>query len=489
MKGPVNAWRKLLLKIMSQNIRPESNLLGNFYHRYLGSAPVTIGGLTPDGEDGTNEITSLFIEAAHNSKAVTNISVRVHEGTPDTLLLEVADALHRGTSSFSLFNDEVNIDAMMRRGFSLADARNYAVAGCVETTCPGKTGSLSVSALLLTKLLDITLRNGDSAIMAGTIRGEGLRTGDPDHFRTFQELLDAFQKQGAYFIRKLVDGINRKDQLYAEHLPAPLISAFMGGCLEARKDVTRGGAVYDLAGISTINSIANLVDSLYVIKKLIFEEHHTDFHTLLSAIDCNFAGHEALLEKIRALPGKWGNGERETDDLAARVMKDLYRETYAHRNAKNGGPYTAFVISMITHTLDGRLSMASADGRAAASPFAASCNPNNVEKAGVTAVLRSVAALPFEDIMGAAVNVKFHPTAIGREIRARQKWVSLMRTYFALGGAQIQPTVASSEMLRQAQKDPDRHRDLIVKVGGYSTYFVDLGREIQDEVIARTEHQ
>jgi len=478
---------ELLLKIMSQNIRPESNILGNYYHRFLGSSPVTVGGVHPDGTDATNDLSHLFVEAAHRARAVTNLSVRVHEKTPDALLLQVADALHKGTSSYSLFNDEINIEAMRRHGFSDGDSRNYAIMGCVETTCPGKTGSMSACALLLNRLLDLVMRNGDSAILAGTIHGEGLRTGDPDTFQHFEEFLDAFQKQGAYFIRKIVEGCNLKDRLYEEHLPAPIISAFVDGCLDKKKDVTRGGAVYDLAGISMINAIGNLVDSLLVIKRLVFEQKRIDFKTLLEAVDNDFRGHEDLLRQIRKLPGKWGNGDPETDALAARVMKGLFDETYKYRNHK-GGPFTVFAISMITHTLDGRLSIAGPDGRRAASPYAASCNPYNVEKSGVTAALRSVAALPHQDMMGCAVNVKFHPSAIGTTPEARAKWVALVRAYFRMGGPQIQPTVASAATLREAKQDPDKHRDLIVKVGGYSTYFVDLGREIQDEVIARTEH-
>jgi len=478
---------ELLLKIMSQNIRPESNILGNFYHRYLGSSPVTIGGILPDGSDGTNELTHLFVEASHNSRAVTNLSVRVHEKTPDSLLLQVADSLHKGTSSYSLFSDEINIEAMERRGFSQPDARDYAVMGCVETLCPGKTGHMSATALQLNRLLDLVMRNGDSAILAGTIHGEGLRTGDPDTFESFDDFLDALHKQGAYFIEKIVEGCNLKDRLYEEHLPAPIISAFMDGCLEKKKDVTAAGAIYDLAGVSMINSIANLVDSLLVIKKFIFEERRIDFKTLLEALGSDFRGHEDLLQEIRNLSGKWGNGDPETDEMAARVMKGLFNETYKYKNHK-GGPFTVFAISMITHTLDGRLSLASPDGRRAASPYAASCNPYNVEKAGVTAALRSVATLPNEDMMGCAVNVKFHPSAIGETPQAREKWLALIRTYFRIGGSQIQPTVASASVLKEAQEDPDKHRDLIVKVGGYSTYFVDLGREIQDEVIARTEH-
>jgi formate C-acetyltransferase len=359
--------------------------------------------------------------------------------------------------------------------------------GCVEATCPGKTGSMSANALLLSRLLDITCRNGDSRILAGTIRAEGLRTGDPDTFESFAQFLDAFYKQADYSIRKLVEGSNIKDRLFAEHLPAPLISAFIDGCLDTGKDVTAGGARYGLAGISMINSIANLVDSLYVIKKLVFEQRAFDFKTLVKALDNNFAGHDEVLRRIKGLPGKWGNGNPEVDELAREVTKVLFENACAHRTI-HGAPFVVYVISMITHTIDGRLSIAGADGRPAASPYAASCNPYNVEKSGATAALRSVSRLPFEDVMGCAVNMKFHPTGIGRDENSRAKWASLLRVYFKLGGMQLQPTVVSAETLRKAREEPTAYRDLIVKVGGYSTYFVDLGREIQEEVIARTEH-
>jgi len=479
---------ELLLKIMSQNIRPESNMLSNFYHRYLGSSPVTLGGVTRTGEDATNDLTYLIVEAAHNSRAITNVSVRVHPGTPDDLLMLVGECLREGTSSFSLFNDEINIEAMRRRGFSEEDARDYAVMGCVETTCPAKTGSMSANALQLNRLLDITLRNGDAKILAGTIRGDGPGTGDPDSFHGFDQFLDALMHQARYFIGKIVDGSNLRDRLYEEMLPAPHLSVLLEGCIDGKKDLTAGGCKYDLSGISFVNSIANLTDSLHVIRKLIFEERKFTFKELIEAVDNNFDGYDHIYREIRNLRGKWGNGDPETDGLAHDVMKRMFEETYKYRSHR-GGPFVAYVISMTTHTIDGRLSLATPDGRRAATPYAASCNPYNVEKAGVTAVLRSVAALPFEDVMGCAVNVKFHPSGIGDNPDAMAKWVSLVRTYFQLGGSQVQPTVADAKMLKDAQKEPEKYRDLIVKVGGYSTYFVDLGREIQEEVIARTEHR
>lgn len=478
---------ELLLKIMSQNIRPESNILGNFYHRYLGSSPITLSGMTPEGQDATNDMTYVFLEAAHESKAVTNISVRVHEDSPDEVLLAVAEYLRQGTSNISLFADEMNVKAMVRRGFTETDARDYAVMGCVETTCPGKTGPMSANALQLSQLIDIVLRNGDSRLLAGTIKGDGLRTGEPESFKTFDDFLEALYKQSAYFIGKIAAGSNIRDKVFAERLPAPYLSAFTDNCVDSGKDVTRGGAKYIFAGVSMINSIANMIDSLLVIKELVFERKATTLRELTAAADNNYNGYEDIYREIQAIEGKWGNGDPETDALARRVMKRLFDMTYDHRTWLDG-PFVVYVVSMITHTVDGRLSVASPDGRRAATPYAASCNPYNVEKCGVTASLRSIASLPFEDVMGAAVNMKFHPTAIGETEAARRKWASLIKTYFKIGGTQLQPTVASAEMLRDARDNPDQYRDLIVKVGGYSTYFTELGHEIQEEIIARTEH-
>ncbi len=478
---------ELLLKVMSQNIRPESNTLSNFYHRYLGSTPITIGGLNPDGTDGTNDLTFLFIEAAENYRAVTNLSLRVHEGSPDEVLLKVAEALNGGSCNLSIFNDEICVEAMKKRGFSEEDARDYAIMGCVEMTCPGKTGGMSANALLLCRLLDLTMRDGNSQTLIGIIKDLGLKTGNPDDFSNFEQFIKAIMDQAESQVELTVEASNLRDRLYAEHLPAPYISAFMNGCIESKKDVTQGGALYDLSGISFITSIANLVDSLYVIKKFIFEEKAFTFARLLKAIDDNYEGHEDIYNKIISLQGKWGNGYEEVDELAREITTHIFEETYNYTTYR-GGVFVPYIISMTTHTIDGRISIATPDGRKAATPYAASCNPYNVEKNGITGVLRSVAALDYKNVLGCAVNVKFHPTALGQTDELRKKWVALLRTYFNLGGQQIQPTVASAEMLRDAQKHPENYRTLIVKVGGYSAYFTELGIEIQNEVISRTEH-
>lgn len=478
---------ELLLKVMVQSIRPESNLLSNFYFRYEGSTPVTIGGVDRTGADATNEMTYIILEAACRAQSVTSLVVRIHRDTPEALHMALSEALHQGSSNISMMNDEIFIKAMLRRGHSLADSRDYAITGCTDAIVPGKTGGISFSGLLLNRILDVTLRNGQARTMLGAIDHVGPRTGDPDGFATFEEFLEAFRVQADYLIRVNAEASNLRDRLFADYQPAPYISAFIQGCLKNRKDVTQGGAVYDFSGINMINSVANLVDSLHVIRQLLFKERSFTFKTLLSALDKDFAGHEDILAMIDAVEGRWGNGHPEVDALARRVTTLLFEATDKYSSYK-GGPLVPFINSMTAHTMEGRISLATPDGRRAATPFAASCNPYNVERRGITGVLRSVAALDFKNILGCAVNLRCHPSAIGGNEGARRKWIALMRTYFAMGGAQVQPTVASGKTLRAAQADPEAYQGLMVKVGGYSTYFVDLGREIQNEVIARTEH-
>jgi len=478
---------ELFLKIMSQNMRPYSNFTSYFTQRYEGSEPVTMGGLTGEEKDATNDLTYLMLEAAGRSRAALNFVVRFHPNSPDALYMKVAELHHAGVSSVSMMNDEVSIEALENRGFSHEDAVGYAITGCVDMVVPGKTGGESFSAVLLCRILDMTLRNGDSKTLIGTLEGVSIKTGDPDTFTTYNELEDAFIRQVAFQIEKVVKATRIRDTLYDKYLPAPFISAFMQGCLEKRRDVTGGGAVYDLEGILIMNSIANVVDSLYVIKKLIFEQKRFNICDLIDAIDNNYNGYDWMYNMIQDLEGKWGNGNPESDEIARRVTTRIFEETYKYRTYK-GGYFAPFINSMTAHTYDGRISIATPDGRKAAKPYAASCNPYNVDQNGPTGVLRSVAAIDFSHVLGSAVNIRMHPTAIGTTDEARQKWITLVKTYFKMGGEQLQPTVVSTELLRAAQQDPENYRNVIVKVGGYSAYFIDLGCEIQNEIIERTEH-
>ncbi len=479
---------ELVLNIMSHNIRPYSNALSDFSQRFEGSEPVTVGGLNEVGEDATNDLTYLVLEAADRSKASLNFAVRFHDNSPEELYMKVAEIQYNGYSSISILNDNVCIEALKKRGITQKDANAYSITGCVDMCSPGKTGGIGFSALLLCRTLDMTLRNGNCLTIGGLVNNVGLKTGNPNSFDAFDEFLDAFYQQINFVIQKIVLATTIRDKLFAKYFPAPFISTFMRGCFKSKKDVTQGGAYYDAEGILIMNSIANLIDSLYVIKKLIFEQKKFTFKELLEAIDNNFTGkYEKIHKIILDLEGKWGNGNPECDELAREVTTQIFEETYDYKTYR-GGVYAPFIISMTSHTYDGRIGIATPDGRLAGKPFAASCNPYNVEKNGPTGVLRSVAAIDFKHVCGCAVNIRMHPSGIGKTKETRKKWISLLKTYYSLGGQQLQPTVVSTEVLKAAQQNPEPYRNIIVKVGGYSAYFTDLGKEIQDEVISRTEH-
>ena len=480
---------ELVLKIMSHNIRPYSNAVTDFSQRFEGSEPVTVGGLNEDGEDATNELSFLILEAADRSKASLNFAVRFHNKTPEELYMKVADIQYNGYSSISLLNDEICIEALKKRGISERDANAYSITGCVDMCSPGKTGGIAFSAILLCRTLDMTLRNGNCLTLGGLVKDVGPKTGDPNTFTTFNQFLEAFYQQYDFVLNQVMKAVNIRDELFAKYFPAPYISAFMQGCLKRKKDITQGGAFYDCEGILLMNSIANTIDSLYTINKLIFEQKLFTFKELEEAIQHNFKdGYESVHETIMNLEGKWGNGHPECDTLAREVTSHFFDETYKYKTYR-GGVVAPFIISMTSHTYDGRISIATPDGRLTGKPFAASCNPYNVEKNGLTGVLRSVAALDFSEVCGCAVNVRLHPSGIGKTEQARKKYISLIKTYFHLFGQQLQPTVVSTETLKAAQQNPEPYRNIIVKVGGYSAYFTDLGKEIQDEVISRTEHR
>jgi len=480
---------ELVLNIMSHNIRPYSNAVSDFSQRFEGSEPVTIGGLNEEGEDATNDLTYLILEAADRSKASLNFAVRFHDKTPEELYMKVAELQSNGYSSLSVLNDNICIEALKKRGIKERDANAFSITGCVDMCSPGKTGGIGFSALLLCRTLDMTLRNGNCLTIGGLVKDVGLKTGDPDNFKTFNDFLDALYRQSDFVLKQIVKATEIRDRLFAKYFPAPFISAFMQGCFKRKTDVTKGGAFYNAEGILLMNSIANLVDSLFTIKKLIFEQKKFTFKELLEATDHNFMNKYRHIRKlIMDLEGKWGNGNAECDKLALEVTKHIFEETYKYKTYK-GGVFAPFIISMTSHTYDGRIGFATADGRLAGKPFAASCNPYNVEKNGPTGVMRSVAALDFQQVCGCAVNIRMHPSGLGKTEEARKKWIALLKTYFTLGGQQLQPTVVSTEVLKAAQENPEPYRNIVVKVGGYSAYFTDLGKEIQDEVISRTEHR
>jgi len=445
-----------------------------------------VGGLAPDGEDATNELSYLCLETGARLRLPQpNLSVRLHKNSSWKFRQRAAEVIRLGYGMPESFNDEIIIPALLRRGISLEDARDYAVVGCVEIAVPGKTEAYSNPANLnLPKVLEITLNNGHDPASKEKI---GLSTGEPRRFKTFGELWSAFEEETRFFIHHMVIACNAIERVHAKLVPTPFLSTFIADCVPRGKDVIDGGATYNFSSPQGVG-IANVADSLAAIKKLVFEEKQISMSELLDSLRVNFEGKEELRQRlVREVP-KYGNDEEYVDLLARRISQLYGNEVEKYHNPR-GGQFQPGLYSVSINVPMGRYVGATPDGRKAKSPISDGVSPvHGVDMNGPTASCKSVARL--EHILfsnGTLFNLKFHPRSLdGTE--GPKKLASLIKSFFDLGGMHVQFNVVSADTLREAQKYPEKYRSLVVRVAGYSAYFTELYKDLQDDIIARTEH-
>ncbi len=446
---------------------------------------ITISGVDQKGNDTTNEISYLFLEAYKNLKALTtDLSIRIHNKTPPRFLKK-AIKVFRSTSGIAFYNDEIIIPAMIKGGYTTEDARNYAIIGCVEPTSQGNTFAATGRMFInLPGVLELTLNNGYCNL---TQQIGGLETGDPRNFSTYEEFYTAFIHQLQYNIEKTVKIARIGDEETIKHFPQPFVSAIIDGCMEKGMDYTAGGAQYNFSSI-TAYGFATLVDSMYNVKKSVYEEKIISLPKLIEVLNSNFSEQEELRQKLLNKYNKWGN-DKEEIDLSAKELWDLFCSEVAKHKCLREGRYNPGAYSMGIHVIEGLFTKASADGRKANQPLSNSLSPvNKMEKNGLTAALNSIAKLNYDlAINGVAVNVRINPQNIKTEENI-EKFTYIVKGYFDSGGMQLQPTVVSTKTLKDAQQHPDEYQDLIVKVGGYNATFIDLGTPIQNDIIDRLEH-
>ena len=464
--------------LLPTNYTAAANAIG------LNTQTITISGIDKQGKDATNELSYLFLEAYKNIKSLTSdLSIRIHKNTPKEFFLE-ALKVFRSTSGIAFYNDDIIVPALNKAGYSLDDARNYVIIGCVEPTSQGNTFAATGHMFLnLPGVLELTLNNGYSHF-SGQI--DGLQTGDPVSFKTYKDLYDAFKQQIQFNIKKAAQIANLMDNEAMKWDQQPFISATLEDCLEKGKDYTQGGAKYNFSSITAF-SFASLVNSMYNIKKVVYDQKLISLPELINILNSNFKKQNVFRKKLLNKYQKWGNDQEEIDTMAVDLW-DLYcKEVVKHRPLR-GGRFNPGCYTMGIHILEGLITMASADGRKAFQPLSNSLSPTNqTERNGITAALNSIAKLNYTlATNGVAVNVRFHPQNLEGEQRL-EKFNFLLKTYFEKGGMQIQPTVVSTETLRDAQKHPENYADLIVKVGGYNANFTDLGTAIQNDIIDRLE--
>ncbi len=447
---------------------------------------ITISGMKKDGIDSTNDLSYLFLEAYKNVKVfTTDLSVRVHKDTPEEFFKE-ALSVFKSTSGIAFYNDDVIIPSLEKAGYTAEDARDYVIIGCVEPAGQGNSFTASGRMFMnLPGVLELVLNNGYSN-MSGMV--DGMETGDPSFFDTFDDLLKAFARQLSFNIERSVQIADTGDIEAMKYFQHPFISAMLDGCMEKGKDHVCGGAKYNLSSI-TGYGFATLVDSLFNIKKLVYDESRMSLKDIIDILNSNFEGQETLREKLTHKYDKWGNDKAEIDAFACRLW-DLFTREVAKYSPIRGGRYSAGAYSMGVHVMEGFVTQPTADGRKALEPISNSLSPvNKSVKNGITAALNSVAKLDYElAANGVAVNVRIHPQNLAKKENL-EKFYYLLKTYFGKGGMQIQPTVVSTETLLDAQQHPEKYQDLIVKVGGYNATYVDLGTPIQNEIMSRLENR
>ena len=445
---------------------------------------ITISGLNRDGTDSTNELSYMFLEAYRNIKVLTtDLSIRVHQDTPDEFLAN-AISVFKSTSGIAFYNDDVIVPTLEKAGYSMEDARDYVIIGCVEPTGQGNSFAATGRMFMnLPGILELTLNNGHSG-MSGL--HDGLATGDPASFRDFDDLYSAFVRQLLFNMDRSVQIAEVGDRKAMKHFQHPFVSAMVDGCMEKGKDYVCGGAKYNFSSI-TAYGFATLVDSMYRIKKAVYEDRLLSLPELIDVLNANFEGQEVLRQRLVSCYDNWGNDKTEIDALACQLW-DLFTREVAKHPPVRGGRYCAGAYSMGVHVIEGFITKPTADGRKAFEPISNSLSPvNGAAKEGITAVLNSIAKLDYQNAAnGVAVNVRIHPQNLERHL---EKFCHLLKAYFENGGMQLQPTVVSTETLREAQRSPERFKDLIVKVGGYNATYVDLGTPIQNEILNRLENR
>jgi pyruvate formate-lyase/glycerol dehydratase family glycyl radical enzyme len=451
---------------------------------YFGPNNVTIGGTDKKGEDATNEVSYLFLEANKNLKGLRNgLAVRISPKTPRDFLTAACET-YRTTAGVALYNDEVVIKSLLNDGYSLEDARDYSIVGCVEPTGTGNNnGYTGSNGILPVTVLEMALNQGGRSI--GNWERRGLATPEASSFKTFEDVKKAYADQMAYTIELTVKRAQVKDEVIADNFPLPLLSSTIEGCVESGEDITRGGARYN-HGCVTSQGLATVANSLAAIKWAVFDKKLVTMEELVKHLRNNFQGADELKTQLLKAP-KYGNDDPYADEIALWVA-DMYNREVTKHKFWMGGVHRACLISALSQDMEGAVCGATPDGRLAGVVVSNGMSPSNgTDLNGMTALLRSgamVSSVPVSD--GTSINVTMNPAVLKTDENL-DKFVSMIDAYFALGGRHVQFNPVSKATLMDAQAHPENYPELNIKVSGFSMRFIDIPKSLQDDIIARTE--
>src|SRR5271157_4642180 len=473
------------VKFNNQPAPPKVGVTAAESGTYTDFANINNGGLKADGSDGVNELTYLILEVVDEMRLLQPSSnLQLSKKSPERFLERGIEIIRKGWGQPSIFNADLVVEELLRQGKSIEDARTGGTSGCVETGSFGKEAYILTGYFNLTKVLEITLNNG---LDPRTGKRIGLETGDPNEFTSFEELFAAYRKQLHRFIEIKVRGNNIIERIYAKYMPAPFLSLLIEDCIVKGKDYNDGGPRYNTTYIMGVGP-GSCTDSLAAIRYHVFDRKDVAMAELLEALEANFKGHERTMQVLLNQTPKYGNDDEYADALLTDLFNAYYDEVNGRKNTK-GGSYRVNYLSTTCHVYFGSVTGATPEGRKAYAPLSDGISPvQGADRRGPTAVLKSAARIDHTRTGGTLLNQKFTPQLLEGE-EGIDKLAHLVRAYFKLDGHHIQFNVVTAETLRAAQENPEKYRDLIVRVAGYSDYFCDLTAALQNEIIARTEHQ
>ncbi len=451
---------------------------------YTDFALINLGGQTPDGEDAVNEVTFLLLDVIEEMRLLQPSSmVQISHKNPDSFIERTLKILKTGFGQPSMFNTDAIIQEMLNQGKDIVDARNGGASGCVETGAFGKEAYFLTGYFNLPKILEITLNNG---VDPNTGKQLGLKTGDAAQFTSYDELLAAYKKQVTHFADIKIEGNNAIERVFQKYMPVPFLSLIIDDCISTGVDYIAGGAKYNTSYVQGVG-LGVITDCLSALKNKVFIEQEVTMPTMLDALKNNFKGYEELRYELVYNTPKYGNDDDKADDCLHDVFELYYEAVNGKPNAR-GGVHRINLLPTTCHVYFGKVTGATPDGRLAKVPLSEGISPvQGADKFGPTAVLNSASKIDHLRTGGTLLNQKFTP-AFFDEDGASQKLVALVRTYFGNMGHHMQFNSVNANTLRKAQKNPENYRDLIVRVAGYSDYFNDLGEDLQNEIIERTEH-
>jgi formate C-acetyltransferase len=471
------------VKFNNQPAPPKVGVTAAESGTYTDFCNINTGGLKPDGSCGVNELSYLVLEVIDEMRLLQPSSnLQLSKKNPDRFLKRGLEIVRKGWGQPSIFNADMVVEELLRQGKSIEDARAGGTSGCVETGAFGKEAYILTGYFNLPKVLELALNNG---LDPRSGKMTGIASGDPLYFQSFEDVVTAFRKQLHFLIEVKIRGNNVIERLYSRNMPAPYLSLLVDDCIARGADYNDGGPRYNTTYIMAV-APGTCTDSLSAIKYHVFDHKNLSMEELLAALRANFEGHERTRLLLWNKTPKYGNDDMYADDILARVFDMFFDEINGRPNTK-GGEYRVNYLSTTCHVYFGSVTGATPDGRRSGEAHSDGISPaQGADRKGPTAVIRSAARVDHARTGGTLLNQKFTPRLVEGEA-GLDHMAQLVRTYFKLDGHHIQFNVVTAETLREAQAYPEKHRDLIVRVAGYSDYFCDLTPALQNEIIGRTE--